>query len=63
MIRKNVDIIAIAVLLCGMALYSRAREARIVEVIPNKRIAFSDGSLCRAFDAIHGLRRIQFRAP
>jgi hypothetical protein len=59
MIRKNVDIIAIAVLLCGIALYSRAREARIVEVVQNKRIVFSDGSLCRAFSAIHGFRRTQ----
>ena len=63
MIRKNVDIIAIAVLLCGVALYSHAREARILEVIPNKRIALADGKLCRAFSAIHGLRRIQFTAP
>ena len=63
MIRKNVDVIAIAVLLCGIALYSRAREARILEVVPNKRIAFADGKLCHAFDALHNLRRIQFTAP
>lgn len=59
MIRKNVDVIAIAVLLCGIALYSRAREARIVEVIPKQRIAFTQGSLCRAFGAIQH-QRIQF---
>jgi hypothetical protein len=63
MIRKNVDVIAIAVLLCGIALYSRAREARILEVIPNKRIAFTDGKRCPAFEAIQSLRRIQFTAP
>ena len=63
MIRKNVDVIAIAVLLCGIALYSRAREARIVEVIPKQRIALSQGSLCRAFSAIHDFRRIEFRKP
>ena len=63
MIRKNVDVIAIVVLLCGIALYSRAREARIVEVIPNKRIAVANGGLCRAVGALQGLRRIQFRTP
>jgi hypothetical protein len=60
MIRKNIDVVAIAVLLCGIALYSRARESRVVEVIPNKRIALSEGSVCRAFGAMHSFRRIQF---
>jgi len=60
MIRKNVDVIAIAVLLCGIGLYSLAREARVLEVIPNRRIALSQGSLCRAFGAIQNLRRIQY---
>jgi hypothetical protein len=60
MIRKNVDVIAIAVLLCGIALYSRAREARIVEVIPIQRIALSKGSLCRALGAMQHSQRIQF---
>ena len=59
MIRKNVDIIAICVLLFGIAVYSRAREARILEVIPNKRIAVSQGSACRLFTALQHLRRIQ----
>jgi hypothetical protein len=59
MIRKNVDVIAVTVLLCGIALYTRAREARIVEVIPKQRIALTEGSLCRAFGAIHH-QRIQF---
>ena len=59
MIRKNVDIIAVAVLLTGMAIYSRAREARIVEVIPKQRIALAQGSVCRALSAIHGFRRTQ----
>ena len=63
MIRKNVDIIAVAVLLCGLALYSRAREARIVQVIPKQRIALSHGSVCRALQALHGLQRIQFTRP
>jgi hypothetical protein len=63
MIRKNVDVIAIVVLLCGIALYSSARQARILEVVPNKRIALANGSLCRAVGAIQGLRRIKFRAP
>lgn len=60
MIRKNVDVIAIAVLLCGIALYSRAREARIVEVIPKQRIALSQGSLCRALGAMQHSQRIEF---
>jgi hypothetical protein len=60
MIRKNVDVIAIAVLLCGIALYSRARETRIVEVIPKQRIALSRGSFCRAFGAMQHLQRIEF---
>jgi hypothetical protein len=59
MIRKNVDVIAIGVLLCGIGIYSRAREARIVEVIPNQRIALAQGGLCRAFSALQGLRRTQ----
>jgi hypothetical protein len=60
MIRKNVDVIAVIVLLCGIGLYSRAREARILEIIPNKRIALSEGSLCRTFEAFQHLQRIQF---
>jgi hypothetical protein len=60
MIRKNVDVIAIAVLLCGIALYSRAREARIVEVIPKQRIALSQGGLCRALGAMQHSQRIEF---
>jgi hypothetical protein len=60
MIRKNVDVIAVTVLLCGIGLYSRAREARIVEVIPNKRIALSEGSLCRTLGAFQHFQRIQY---
>ena len=63
MIRKNIDVIAIAVLLCGIALYSRAREARLVQVIPNQRIAVSETGLCRAFSTMQGIRRIQFTKP
>ena len=59
MIRKNVDVIAIAILLFGIVLYSRARETRFVEVVSNKRVAVSQGSLCRAASAIHNLRRIE----
>ncbi len=60
MIRKNVDVIAITVLLFGIALYSHARQARVLEIIPNQRIAVSQGAACRAFGALHNLRRIQF---
>jgi len=60
MIRKNVDVVAITVLLCGIGLYSRARDARIVDVIPKQRIALSQGSLCRAFAAMQHMRRIEF---
>ncbi|MBV9303441.1 MAG: hypothetical protein JOY62_15865 [Acidobacteriaceae bacterium] len=61
MIRKNVDIIAVFVLLFGIALYSRARESRILEVIPAKRIALSKGGLCRAYSAFHQLRYIEYK--
>ncbi len=61
MIRKNVDVIAIAVLLCGIALYSRAREVKLVQVIPNRRIALAPGSICSAFSALHNIRRIEFK--
>ena len=61
MIRKNVDVIAIAVLLCGLALYSRAREAALIQVIPNRRIALKQRTMCSAFSALHELRRIEFK--
>ena len=62
MIRKNIDIIAVFVLLCGIGLYSRAREARILEVIPNKRIALSRG-MCPVSSVLHQLSRIQLKKP
>ncbi len=63
MIRKNVDVIAILLLLFGIALYSRARQARVLEIVPKQRIAISQGAACRAFGALHNLRRIQFIKP
>ena len=41
MIRKHVDLIAIGVLLGGIALYSSARDAMVVTVVSHKRITFS----------------------
>jgi hypothetical protein len=38
---KHIDLLAIAVLLCGIALYSQARDSAILQVIPNKRIALT----------------------
>jgi hypothetical protein len=41
MIGKHVDLIAIGVLLCGIALYSAARDSMVVTVTPQKRIILS----------------------
>ena len=38
---KHVDVIAIALLLGGAALYSEARNLSLIEVVPNQRIALS----------------------
>jgi hypothetical protein len=35
---KHIDLIAIAALLCGIALYSQARDSSILQVIPQKRV-------------------------
>lgn len=59
MIRKNIDLIAVVLLLSGIAIYSRAREARLAEIFPEKRIAVSK-TLCPVTTALQNLRRIQF---
>jgi hypothetical protein len=61
MIRRNIDLIAVLVLLCGFGLYSRAREARIVEVVANKRIALARGGACHIFSALQQLRSIEVK--
>lgn len=38
---KHIDLIAIGALLCGIALYSQARDSSILQVIPQKRIALA----------------------
>jgi hypothetical protein len=38
---KHIDVIAIGALLCGIALYSQARDSSILQVIPQKRIALA----------------------
>lgn len=55
MIRKHVDLIAIGVLLLGIAAYSSARRAMLIEVVPYKRIALSQ-SLVRAFSCHRTVR-------
>jgi hypothetical protein len=39
---KHVDVIAIALLLAGVALYSEARNLSLIRVVPNQRIAFAE---------------------
>ncbi|MBV9082534.1 MAG: hypothetical protein JOZ62_07665 [Acidobacteriaceae bacterium] len=41
MIRKHVDLIAIGILLCGIAVYSQARHVVVFEINSAKRIAFT----------------------
>jgi hypothetical protein len=36
---KHIDLIAVGALLCGIALYSQARDSSILQVIPHQRIA------------------------
>lgn len=40
MIRKHVDLVAIGVLLGGIAFYSGARRCMVLTVAPHKRITF-----------------------
>ncbi len=55
MIGKHVDVIAIALLLGGAALYTEARNLSLLEVIPNQRIAFSQ-AVQRAFRCSRSVR-------
>ena len=41
MIRRNIDIVAIVILLAVIALYSQAREAMLLQVVPNHGIVLS----------------------
>jgi hypothetical protein len=41
MIRKHIDLIAIGLLLCGIALYSNARHWMILEVNSGKQLRFT----------------------
>lgn len=41
MIRRNVDAVAIAVLLAVIAIFSQAREAMLLQVIPHRGIVVS----------------------
>jgi hypothetical protein len=40
---KHVDLIAIGLLLCGIALYSGMRHAMILNVVPHQRITITHG--------------------
>ena len=50
MIRKNIDIVAIAVLLAVIAAYSEARQLMLLDVVPNHGIVVATGVLHRVFD-------------
>ncbi len=41
MIRRNIDVIAVAILLAVIAVYSEARKAMLLEVIPNRGIVLA----------------------
>jgi hypothetical protein len=41
MIRRNIDIVAVVVLLAVIAVYSQAREAMLLQVIPNHGIVLA----------------------
>lgn len=47
MIRRNIDIVAIAILLAVIAIYSQAREAMLLQVVPNHGIAVASDVLHR----------------
>ena len=41
MIRRHVDLIAIGLLLCGIALYSNARNLVVLEINSGKQVGFT----------------------
>ena len=49
MIRKHIDLIAIGILLWGIAVYSHARSVAAVELTPTKRIIISHYRSPRVF--------------
>jgi hypothetical protein len=54
MISKNIDVIAVAVLLAVIALYSEARKMMPPEVIPNHAIvAAGDATRCVLTEVLH----------
>lgn len=52
MIRKNVDVVAIAVLLAVIALYSEARQLMLLDVVPNHGIVLAGGVLHQVFNCL-----------
>ncbi len=58
MIRKHPDIIAAALLLLGFGIYSCAREARILRIVPVGRVAASH-AICRTFSHVASLRSVR----
>jgi hypothetical protein len=49
MIRKNIDVVAIAVLLGVMALYSEVHKVMLTDVIPNQGIVMARDLVERVF--------------
>lgn len=54
MIRKNVDVVAITFLLAVIAVYSQAREAMLLQVIPNHGIVLASDVLHRMMGNCQG---------
>ena len=49
MIRKNIDVIAVALLLAVLGVYSEAREAMLLEVVPNHGIVLAGDIIQRVW--------------
>lgn len=52
MIRKNIDVVAVVILLAVIAVYSEAREAMLLEVIPNHGIVLATDVLHRVMGCV-----------
>ena len=58
MIRRNPDVIAIGLLLFGLAAYSLAREAGTLRVIPHQRIKISH-AFCQKLSQLPSFRTLE----
>lgn len=52
MIRKNVDVVAITVLLAVIAVYSEARRLALLDVVPNRGMVLASEIVHRALRCV-----------